>query len=237
MKVVILAAGRGERLRPITDETPKAMVQIKSKPILEYIIKNFKDAGFKDFIFVVGYKKEKIIEYFGDGGKFGVNIEYVDQCQPLGTGHAVLVTRGKTSNDFIVSHGDSILGPEEIERAVKSFKKNKFDSIVGVKNFEKEEITNLGNVIIKNGKVADIIEKPSVENCVGSAAFTGFAVFKRSIYPFLENLSRHFNGQDGLPDAIRLMAQKGKNVGVEFIEMRLHLTRKDDIEKISRGIV
>ncbi|OGI12540.1 hypothetical protein A3K64_01385 [Candidatus Micrarchaeota archaeon RBG_16_36_9] len=236
MKVVILAAGRGERLKPITDKVPKAMVEINKKPILEYIIENFKKVGFKSFILVVGYKKEVIVDYFGDGSRFDVNIEYVDQGAPQGTGHAVLITRDKTSDDFIVCNSDSILDSEEIKIAVKNFKENNLDCIIGVKNCEKEEIINLGNVLIENNRVVDIIEKPSVENCVGNAAFTGFAIFKRNVYSYLENLPKRFNGQDGLPDAIRLMAKDGKAVGVEFIEVKLHLTREEDIERISEII-
>lgn len=236
MKTVILAAGLGKRLRPITETIPKVMTPINSKPILEYTIKNLKAAGLKDLILVVGYKKEEVIKYFGDGKKFGVNIEYVDQGKPLGTGHAVLVARDKTSEEFAVCYGDSVLDPEEMKRIIDNFKENNLNSVIGVKEASKEELKSLGNVIIKDNKVVDIIEKPSVEESVGNAAFIGFAVFKKDIFSYLENLPKRFNGEDGLPDAIRFMAQDGKDVGVVFTKVKIHLTKKEDIEKICKEV-
>ena len=95
MKTVILAAGIGKRLKPITESIPKVMATVNSKPVLEYIVRNLKDVGLNDLVLIVGYKKEAIINHFGDGKKFGVKIEYVDQGQLLGTGHAVLMAENK----------------------------------------------------------------------------------------------------------------------------------------------
>ena len=235
MKVVILAAGLGERLRPVTNTIPKVMVTINSKPFLEYSIKSLKSAGLKDLIVIVGYKREQIMKYFGDGKKYGVNIEYIDQGQPLGTGNAILIAREKLSGDFAVCYGDSIIPSDDIKKTVRKFNGGNLDSIIGVGKYSKEALTSLGNVIIKDDKVVDIIEKPPVDKVVGNAGFAGFGIFKQILFGYLENLPRRFAGQDGLPDAIRLMANDRKNVGVMFTN-RIHLTRKEDIETISREV-
>jgi len=85
MKTVILAAGQGKRLKPLTAKRPKVMLPLANTSILEHILINAKSAGIKDFIFVVSYYKEVIIDYFQSGEKWNVNIEYITQSKPLGT--------------------------------------------------------------------------------------------------------------------------------------------------------
>ena len=89
MKAIILAGGLGTRLRPLTDKTPKPLLPIKGTPIIEHAINNFKKHGIKDIILSIGYKAEKIKEYFGDGSRIGVNISYCIEEEPLGTGGAI----------------------------------------------------------------------------------------------------------------------------------------------------
>ena len=79
MKAVILCAGYGKRLRPYTNTYQKTMIPIHGKPLLEYIINGIKDVGIKDFIIVVGYFKDQIIDYFKNGANWGINIEYIEQ--------------------------------------------------------------------------------------------------------------------------------------------------------------
>ena len=83
--VVIMAGGKGKRLRPFTEICPKPMLKIGEKPILEIIINRFKDHGFKNFYISVNYLKEQVINYFGDGQKWNINIQYIIEKEPLGT--------------------------------------------------------------------------------------------------------------------------------------------------------
>lgn len=89
MKAVILAAGEGVRCRPLTLARSKVMLPVANKPILEHIIQALAENGIKEIILVVGYKKERIMDYFGDGINFGVSITYVEQSAQLGTAHAI----------------------------------------------------------------------------------------------------------------------------------------------------
>lgn len=89
MLAAILAGGFGKRLRPYTEDAPKPMIPVAGKPLLEYQIAWLKKHGFEEIVLLVGYKKEKIIEYFGSGSRFGVKITYIVEDEPLGTGGAV----------------------------------------------------------------------------------------------------------------------------------------------------
>lgn len=106
-KAVILAGGKGEKLRPYTYELPKSLLPIKGKPILEHLIENLRKADIREIIICVGYLGEKIKEYFGDGNKIGVKIQYSKEQIPLGTGGAIKKIHHFVKNEsFLVLHGD-----------------------------------------------------------------------------------------------------------------------------------
>jgi len=114
MKAVILAAGEGTRLRPLTKTRPKPMLPVGSKPLLEHVLKAAHGAGIEEFVFVVGYKRERIQSYFGDGDHWGVDIEYVVQETQLGTGHALLQAEHAVDDAFLVLNGDRMVTTDAI---------------------------------------------------------------------------------------------------------------------------
>src|SRR4030042_4161080 len=118
MKCVVLAAGEGKRMHPLTFTRPKVMLPVAGKPLLEWNLLNARGAGLKDFIFIVSYKSEMVRNYFGDGKKWKVNIEYLNQGKPLGTAHAIGMTEHFV-NDFIVLCGDTIFGKNDIKNIMK----------------------------------------------------------------------------------------------------------------------
>ncbi|MEM0368273.1 MAG: nucleotidyltransferase family protein [Desulfurococcaceae archaeon] len=126
MLAVILAGGFGKRLRPFTEDSPKPMIPIVGKPLLEYQISWLKKHGFNEVLLLVGYKKEKIIEYFGSGGKFGVKITYIVEDEPLGTGGAVKNAEHILLKEpvFLVLNGDILtnLNPLQLLSKLESSK-------------------------------------------------------------------------------------------------------------------
>lgn len=108
MKAVIMAGGKGTRLAALNGDIPKPMFPILGKPILEYQIESLKQSGIKDIILIVGYLKKVIIEYFGDGKKYGVNIEYIEENEPMGTAGALYYLKSE-KKDFLLLFGDLIL--------------------------------------------------------------------------------------------------------------------------------
>ena len=104
--IVIMAGGLGTRLQPLTNEVPKPMLTVGSKPILETILENFIEQGFHKFFFAVNYKKELIVDYFGDGSRWGITIQYINEEKKLGTAGALSLFREKPIQPFIVMNGD-----------------------------------------------------------------------------------------------------------------------------------
>ena len=109
MKVVVIAGGQGTRIASVNSEIPKAMIPINGKPILEYEIEMALRYGYMDFIFIIGYMGEQIEAYFGDGRKWGVNIEYFKEDKPLGTAGALGNLKDQLTEDFFVFYGDTVM--------------------------------------------------------------------------------------------------------------------------------
>jgi dTDP-glucose pyrophosphorylase len=101
MKAVILAAGEGVRMRPLTATRPKGMIPLANKPILEHLVVTLKRAGFHEILLLVGYNEEMVRGYFGNGERWGVEIDYVRQPEQLGTGHAVSLLQSSVSDPFL----------------------------------------------------------------------------------------------------------------------------------------
>ena len=116
MKAVILAAGEGSRMRPLTYTRPKVMLPIANKPILEHLLIEAREAGIREFIFIVGYRDEQVRNYFGNGEKWGVNIAYCEQRKQLGTADAIRMVEGMVDGNFLVMNGDVIVSREDIGR-------------------------------------------------------------------------------------------------------------------------
>ncbi len=154
MKAVILAAGKGTRMGPLTEKRPKAMLPIANKPLLEHIILTFKEAYIKDFLIVVGHCKEKIIEHFEDGSQLGVNIEYIEQQNQRGTADAVAVVRNSINERFLVTNGDVLAHASDIKMICHA----EGDAVLATRKVDATE--DYGILYVKGKKVEKIVEKP-----------------------------------------------------------------------------
>lgn len=123
MKVVIIAGGQGTRIASINNEIPKAMIPVEGKPVIEYQVELAKRYGFDEFIFIVGYLGNIIEDYFSDGSKWGVSIEYYKEESPLGTAGALPFIKEKLKDDFFVFYGDTIMDVDLIQ--MLEFHKNR----------------------------------------------------------------------------------------------------------------
>ncbi|HUY70258.1 MAG TPA: nucleotidyltransferase family protein [Candidatus Baltobacteraceae bacterium] len=110
MRAVILVGGQGKRLRPLTDDKPKTLVEVGGKPIIEWEINWLKKCGIDSFVILAGYMKDKLMDYLDEGRRFGVEIEYVVETEPLGTGGAIKYAQKALADDgnFLVINGDNI---------------------------------------------------------------------------------------------------------------------------------
>jgi len=167
-QAVILAGGRGQRLRPYTDIAPKPMLWLGSKPILEYTISNLRRNGFTEIIIAAGYKHEAIEEYFGDGSKFGVKIDYAIEETPKDTGGALLGIGDRLKEHFVMGMADHITDIN-MRRLYDHHLKTK--SIATIALEEQDNISEYGVVDIDREKVLGFREKPRFSNYINTAIF------------------------------------------------------------------
>src|ERR1051326_7166567 len=119
-KAVLLAAGRGTRMRELTNELPKPMIAVRGKPVLQHIVEGLGAAGVREFLIVVGYRAEVVRQHFGNGSTFGVEIEYATQLGQDGTGRVVELARDFAGQEpFILSYGDILVDPANYLRLVR----------------------------------------------------------------------------------------------------------------------
>jgi dTDP-glucose pyrophosphorylase/predicted transcriptional regulator len=178
--VFIFAGGFGKRLRPHTFATPKPMLLLKNKPILEHIINRFKLQGYKNFIIATHYLGNKITNYFNKGKKLGVKIRYIKEKSPLGTAGSLASIGKLTSNPIIVTNGD-VLADFDIEEMVSFHKKNKAFATMAVKNYE---VKNPFGVIETKGiNILDFKEKPIKQEYINA----GIYIFDKKINKIISN--------------------------------------------------
>lgn len=156
-KVVLMVGGLGTRLRPLTDKTPKPMLKVGDKPILETIILNFKKYGFTEIILSVSYKSEIIENYFGNGSKFGVNIEYVHEEKRMGTAGALGLISDKLDKPFFVMNGD-LLTNINFEHMMDYHVSNSSIATMGVREYDFQ--VPYGVVNVDGINIKSIEEKP-----------------------------------------------------------------------------
>lgn len=158
MKAVVLAAGEGARLSPLTDRRPKPMLPVGNRPLLEHVIEAVTEAGVDEIVLVIGYKRDRIQSYFGDGDAWGVSIEYAEQDKQLGTGHAVAQAKPYVTEDFLVVNGDRILEPDLIGDVATKRQKTG-EAILAVTTVEEPSLYGVVDIDSQN-TIVNITEKP-----------------------------------------------------------------------------
>ena len=156
-KVILMVGGLGTRLRPLTNDVPKPMLDVGNKPILHTIVENFAKYGYTDIIMCVNYKSEIIKEYFGNGDKFGVKIEYVLESKRMGTAGALSLLKERPKDDFFVMNGD-LLTNVNFEYLHEYHKDSNALASICIRKYEMQ--VPYGVVNVRANKVTSIEEKP-----------------------------------------------------------------------------
>ncbi len=210
-KAVLLAAGKGTRMKDLTNDVPKPMLHVREKPILQHIVEGLAAAGVTDFLIVVGYRAEVVKEHFGDGSRFGVSVRYVTQVVQDGTGRVVELAKDFAGADpFVLSYGDILIDAENYRKLVAL---DSAEALVSVKHNEGEMAKGGCVVVNERFELTDLIEKPA-----GRAPSpwynAGVYSFRPSIFEFTAKLKLSPRGEYELTDAIRDLAQSGRTVRV-----------------------
>lgn len=177
-KAIILAGGLGTRLKPLTDTIPKSMIEVQGKPLLEHIIELFKKFGVTEIYLSVGHLKEKIMEYFGNGGNFGVTINYITEDEPLGTAGPVKKGAAGWEEDFFVSNGDE-LKDFNLEEMYEVHKRNK--AWVTIALTEVEDPSAYGVVRMEGEKIEEFVSKPKKEEAPSHLINSGLYIFNPAV--------------------------------------------------------
>lgn len=226
MKAVILAGGEGTRLRPYTYETPKPMLPLgdENKPILYYVIKNIKRAGITEFIIAAGYKYEKIVEYFGDGSKLGVKIDYSIEKEKLNTAGAILPFKAKLDETFVVAMGDHITNIN-IREMIDSHKKS--GCIATIALLKGKIPIEYGVAEVRKNRVVEFIEKPAIEKLYNTAIY----IFEPEIFNYiLEN-------EDFAKDVFPRLLKMKKEINAYIFEGAWYdIGRVADYERLNKEL-
>ena len=209
-KAVVLAAGRGTRMRELTAEVPKPMIEVRGKPVLQHIIEGLRDAGIREFLIVVGYRADAVRNFFGDGAHYNISIQYTTQAVQDGTGRVVdLASDFVGDRPFILSYGDILVDPANYKRIADP--SNNIEATVTV--IRGEEVSKGGAVFVNDRmELLDIREKSQPGEATSPWYNAGLYAFRPRIFEFTAKLKPSPRGEYELTDAIRDLAHSGKKV-------------------------
>jgi UDP-N-acetylglucosamine diphosphorylase / glucose-1-phosphate thymidylyltransferase / UDP-N-acetylgalactosamine diphosphorylase / glucosamine-1-phosphate N-acetyltransferase / galactosamine-1-phosphate N-acetyltransferase len=229
-KAVILAAGRGSRMRELTRNMPKPMVEVCGKPILRYIVDGLRDVGIPEVLVVVGYRQEVVRKHFRDGSAFGVEITYVEQVTQDGTGKVLeLAKEFCGSNPFILSYGDILVEPSSY---IPLTQPGDPELMLTVRYTE--DTSKGGAVYVNNAfEVVDIQEKQGPDQARTPWYNAGIYTFKPTIFSYVACLRKSSRGEYELTDAIRAMVRDGKKV--KAVEIKGYWTDVRDPEALAEA--
>ena len=236
MKAVVLAAGEGTRLKPITLTRPKHLIRVGGKLLLEHCLNALKAVGIEETLIVIHYMGDAIRTYFGDGKNFGLRISYVEQKEVLGTGNAVSIAEPYVKEDFVLVYGDLLFSVDALKKVVAIHEREKPAATMAVVPVEKPE--NYGIVELENSHVKNIIEKPSRDKAPTNLANAGIYVFSTEIFEKIKKTKASVRGEWEITDAISLLLKEKTVLGVEISKDEwLDIGRPWDLLKANRWIL
>lgn len=232
MKAVILAAGKGTRMKALTQELPKPMLPVQGRPILEHILEGLLGAGIHDVCFITGWRAEVIEDHFGDGTRFGARISYARQMVQDGTGKAPEYAREFVGqDDFLLTYGDILVKPETYQQMLARWRSGSFAGLITVT--AGEDVTKGGlNFFNDRFELTRLVEKPSLAQVEelratgwlkpGQPAWynAGIYVFRPQLFDYTARLQKSPRGEYELTDAISALVADGQTMAGLKIEGR-----------------
>jgi dTDP-glucose pyrophosphorylase len=228
MKVLVLAAGKGIRMMPLTIDKPKVLIPVAGKPFLYYVLQNIRKAGFADSdVYVMVYYKKELIETFVNENGFDVTL--IDQEGTLGTGHAVMQAAPFIKENFVVIQGDNLYSPEDIRRIAVD------DELCYVGAFRSSHPKDYGVLETKTGMLVGIEEKPQAPK--SDLVNTGLYKFAPEIFHELKKLKKSERGEYEVTDAITALAKAGKVKAIKLHDYWVDLSVKEKLPEIEKEVI
>jgi glucose-1-phosphate thymidylyltransferase len=234
MQAVVLAAGEGTRLRPLTEDKPKGMVEVAGDPILTHCFEQLIDLGAEELIVVVGYKKEEIIQHYGDEFE-DVPITYAHQRETKGLAHALLTVEDFVEDDFMLMLGDNVF-EANLADVVNRQRESRADAAFLVEEVPMEEASRYGVCDTnKYGEIVSVVEKP--DDPPSNLVMTGFYTFTPEIFHAAHLVQPSDRGEYELPDAINLLIQSGRTIDALRMEgWRIDVAYPEDREEAEQRL-
>lgn len=228
MKGVILTAGRGNRMYPLTSARPKAMLPAANKPIVEHLLNEMTSAGIRDFLIVVGYCGNVVCDYFGTGERWGVKIGYVDQSPQLGTAHALRITEELVNEKFLLVNGDVLVRAEDISKLLDS-------NGICIAVARARGSSDLGIIEAEENKVVRIYEKarslrPKLVNA-------GMYLLTKDVFSVLRITGASPRGEYEFTHALQLLIDYGCPVSYKEVVPWFHLTFPWDLLDVNNFLL
>lgn len=228
MKAVFLAAGEGNRMRPLTYNRPKVMLPIANKPIIEYLLIEAREAGIREFVFIVGYCDEQVRRYFGNGEKWGVSIEYSEQRKQLGTADAIRMVGSMVKGSFLVINGDIVVSRDDIGQLLNDAHNTM--SVIRV-----EDALGLGIVEMDSDRVTGIHEK--TENPPTMMANAGLYRFTPAVFDAIARTEKSPRGEYEITDSLRILMDSADGLYYREIKSWLDVSYPWDLLRVNESML
>lgn len=221
MKAVILAAGKGTRLQPLTLTRSKHLVPVGGKPIIDHVLLAIKQSGINEVVFVINHCADSLQLHLGDGQKYGMEFEFATQSQLRGTADAASYAAPFVKEDFLLTYADWLTTPEAITAVLQRHEREKPDATMAVVPVENPQ--HYGIVVLEQSCVTKIIEKPPRNEAPTNLANAGVYVLSPKIFEAIKGTKPSPRGEVEITDSLSLLLQKGhKIMATELSESELH---------------
>ncbi|OGO30979.1 MAG: glucose-1-phosphate thymidylyltransferase [Chloroflexi bacterium RBG_16_56_11] len=228
MKAVILAAGEGNRMRPLTSNRPKVMLPVANRPIIEHLLIEVREAGVEDFVFIVGYHDAQVRDYFGRGEKWGVRVAYAEQRKQLGTADAIRMVKDEVDGNFLVINGDVVVSREDVRRLMGN--RHNTMSVIEVK-----DPRGLGMVELSENKVLSIHEK--TEKPPTLMANAGLYLFTPEVFSAISQTEKSPRGEYEITDSLQILMRTGDGLYFQEIKSWLDLSYPWDLLRANESML
>lgn len=242
MKGIVPAAGKGERLEPLTLAMPKEMIRVGTKPVIEHVLENIKYCGVRDVLVIIGWRKGALIDYLGSGERVGMDICYKVQDEQKGLAHAVYLAKDWIGNDdFVVVYGDNYFKPGKVMAEVAKFhKEKKADATILL--YPVDDPTRFGIVKLEDdNSISAMVEKPGLEEAKPYQKngkyyiIAGLVILNSRIFDYIEKTKPGKKNEIQITDSIELMRKDGGKIcGFVFDGLRYDIGTFDSLVKADK---
>ena len=235
MQCVVLAAGKGRRLQPVTNRRTKAMAPVAGKPMVERVMALFVENGVRDFVLVVSPSDDEIQAHFSDPAKFGADsIHFVEQTERLGTAHALTLAVPFIQDDFVLTACDNLVPADHIGALLQTFRGQQANGVLSLMEIDPQKTALTGIVEWHDGRVTRIVEKPLPEDAPSDISSLPLYLYSSKLLTHLAKVQPSPRGEYELQDAIQALIDIDGGVTGVLTPSRRQLTNVDDLLALNR---